>query len=122
MHRNLASFAIVAASSLMLSAAAFAAAAQQGDAVRGKETIVRVGCWSCHGYEGQGGSTGPRLAPNPRPYAAFSAFVRTTSMNMPPYTEHVLPENDLRDIYAYLASIPASPAAASIPLLQQVGN
>lgn len=120
MHLKL-TFAIVAAA-LSLSTAAFAAAAQQGDAVRGKETMARVGCWSCHGYEGQGGNTGPRLAPNPRPYAAFAAFVRTSSLNMPPYTERVLPEADLRDIHAYLSSIPAAPAAASIPLLQQLGN
>jgi ubiquinol-cytochrome c reductase cytochrome c subunit len=114
-------FALVAAA-LLAGSAAFAAAAPQGNAARGKETMVRVGCWSCHGYEGQGGPAGPRLAPNTRPYAAFSAFVRTTSANMPPYTEHVLPEADLRDIHAYLSAIPAGPAAAGIPVLQQIGN
>ena len=120
MNLKLVSFSIVAAG--LFAGAAVMAADQPGNAARGKETMVRVGCWSCHGYEGQGGSTGPRIAPNPRPYAAFSAFVRTTSANMPPYTEHVLPEADLQDIHAYLRSIPASPAPASIPLLQQVGG
>jgi mono/diheme cytochrome c family protein len=121
MHLKLLSFGIVAAG-LLAGSAALAAAAQPGDGTRGKDTWVRVGCWSCHGYEGQGGSTGPRIAPNPRPYAAFSAFVRTTSANMPPYTEHVLSETDLQDIHAYLRTVPPSPAPASIPLLQQVGG
>jgi mono/diheme cytochrome c family protein len=113
-------FGIVAAG--LFAGAAAMAAQQPGDATRGKATWVRVGCWSCHGYEGQGGNTGPRIAPNPRAYGAFSAFVRTTSNAMPPYTEHVLPETDLQDIHAYLRSIPASPDPASIPLLQQVGG
>jgi hypothetical protein len=45
--------------------------------------------------------------------------VRTTSRQMPPYTEAVLPESDLADIYAYLQSMPKSPDPKSIPLLNQ---
>jgi len=38
---------------------------------------------------------------------------------MPPYSEKVLPNGDLEDIYAYLSSIPKPKDAKSIPLLSQ---
>ena len=38
---------------------------------------------------------------------------------MPPYTEKVLPNDDLADIYAYLQSIPKPADYKSIPLLNQ---
>ena len=72
----------------------------------------------CHGTQGQGSPvTGPRLAPNPIPFEALSAFVRTTSREMPPFREAVLPNEDLADIYAYLQSIKPGPDYKSIPLL-----
>ena len=36
---------------------------------------------------------------------------------MPPYSEAVLSNEDLADIYAYLQSIPKSPDYKTIPLL-----
>ncbi len=115
--------------SIMISAALFAGAAAvgapapQGDAVKGKAAYDHYGCYTCHGTEGQGAAaTGKKLAPNPLPYAAFSGFVRTTSLAMPPFTEQILPEPDLADIHAYLRSIPASPNPATIPLLQEAGK
>ena len=38
---------------------------------------------------------------------------------MPPYSEKVLPNGDLADIHAYLASIPKPTDYKSIPLLNQ---
>lgn len=112
--------AVVAAAMFSAGAAAAAAAAVApapgGDAARGKAAFART-CYSCHGYEGQGGSTGPRLAP-PQPYPAFSAFTRTTTGEMPPFTEKILPEQDLRDIHAYLVSIPRGPDPRTISILQ----
>ena len=89
------------------------------DAARGKILFTqKYGCFQCHGTVGQGSPvTGPKLAPNPMPYEALSAFVRTTNRQMPPYKEAVLPNEDLQDIYAYLQSIPAGPDPKSIPLL-----
>jgi|RhiMethySRZTD1v2_1073278.scaffolds.fasta_scaffold1574692_1 mono/diheme cytochrome c family protein len=108
---------------LFAGAAAVGAPAPEGDAVKGKATFLKYGCYTCHGYEGQGApATGKKLAPNPLPYPAFSGFVRTTSRDMPPFTEQILPEPDLMDIHAYLRSIPASPNPASIPLLQGAGG
>src|SRR5262245_23072139 len=108
---------------LFAGAAAVGAPAPQGDAVKGKAAFLKYGCYTCHGYEGQGaGGTGKKLAPNPLPYPALSAFVRSTSRDMPPFTEKILPEADLMDIHAYLRSIPASPNPANIPLLKDIGG
>ena len=94
-------------------------AAVAADAAKGKMLFTqKYGCFECHGTEGQGSAiTGPRLAPNPIPYEALSNFVRTSSRNMPPYREQILPDADLQDIYAYLQSIKPAPDWKSIPLL-----
>ena len=90
------------------------------DAAKGKAAFLKYGCWQCHGTEGQGSSItslGKVLAPDPLPYEGFSAFVRSTNRAMPPYSEKVLPNGDLEDIHAYLASIPTPKDPKSIPLL-----
>jgi ubiquinol-cytochrome c reductase cytochrome c subunit len=92
--------------------AAFAA-----DAQKGKTGYVKHGCWQCHGFVGQGGIAGPKLAPEPMPLATLSAFVRNSRGAMPPYMEAVLSNEDLADIHAYLQSIPKAADYKSIPLL-----
>jgi mono/diheme cytochrome c family protein len=64
-------------------------------------------------------SGGKVLAPNPLPYEALVAFVRSTNRAMPPYSEKILPNEDLADIYAYLQSIPKAADYKGIPLLNQ---
>ena len=93
---------------------AFAASAEKG-----KTAFVQHGCWQCHGIQGQGGVTGPKLAPDPIPIEAFTAFVRTTNRAMPPYSEAILSNGDLEDIHAYLQTIPKPADSKSIPLLNQ---
>ncbi|MBV8513591.1 MAG: cytochrome c [Xanthobacteraceae bacterium] len=92
-------------------------AAFAGDAAKGKATFVRVGCYECHGHQGQGGIAGLKLAPDPLPYETLAAFVRSSSGPMPPYSDKILSDADLSDIYAYLASIPKPPDPKSIPAL-----
>jgi mono/diheme cytochrome c family protein len=94
-------------------------AALAADAARGKIFFTqKYGCYQCHGTEGQGSAiTGPKLAPDPIPYDALSAFIRTSSRNMPPFREQILPNQDLEDIYAYLKSIPPAKDWKTIPLL-----
>ena len=88
------------------------------DATKGKDVYIKYGCWQCHGTVGQGSAiTGPKLAPDPMPAEAFTAFVRTTNRAMPPYREAVLPKADLDDIHAYLESIPKPADYKTIPLL-----
>ena len=118
------SAAVFAAASLFGASSAFAAqAAPQGDAVKGKANFERVGCYQCHGHQGQGGREGPRIAdPVPLAWPAFQAWVRTTSGDMPPYTPKVLSDQELIDIYAHLQSIPKSPDYKNIPLLTGMQN
>lgn len=98
--------------------AAQPAPAPAGNAETGKKLFVSYGCWQCHGYEGQGGAAGPRLAPRPLPFAGFSRYVRRPTNQMPPYTEKVVPDADLAHIHAFLQARPAPPPVASIPLLK----
>jgi len=119
MNRLVVSSLLVAALSAGAAAAA-PAPAPAGDPARGKAAFLRVGCYTCHGYEGQG-VPGKKIAPNPLAYPAFANFVRTSPGEMPTFTPAVLPDQDLADIYAYLRSKPASPNPATIPLLQEVG-
>src|ERR1043165_3075569 len=93
--------------------AAFAASAENG-----KRVFMRAGCWQCHGTVGQGGTAGPKIAPDPLPYETLAAFVRTTNRAMPPYRETLLPTDALADIYASLRAIPKPPPAESLPLLK----
>ena len=88
-----------------------------GSADKGKLAYVKHGCWQCHGFMGQGGVTGPKLAPNPMPPEALSAFVRNAAGAMPPYQKAILSDEDLADIHAYLQSLPKAPDYKSIPLL-----
>lgn len=86
---------------------------------KGKAAYVQHGCWQCHGFQAQGGVAGPKLAPDPIPAEAFTAFVRSSNRAMPPYQEAVLSDEDLADIYAYLQSIPKPADYKNIPLLNQ---
>jgi mono/diheme cytochrome c family protein len=93
-------------------------AAPAGDVAKGQAVFQRTGCWQCHGHQGQGGREGPRIAsPVPMNWQVLSTFVRTTKGDMPPYTEKVLSNQELADIYAYLRSIPPAPEFKTIPLL-----
>ena len=102
------------AGSLILGAGAAVAA----DAAKGKQDFMKYGCWQCHGTVGQGSPiSGPKLAPDPMPLEAMSAFIRNSRRTMPPYREDVLPNADLADIHAYLASVPKPADYKTIPLL-----
>jgi ubiquinol-cytochrome c reductase cytochrome c subunit len=108
----------LAAIALAALASGWASSALAADAANGKQLFMADGCYMCHGTVGQGGSSGPRLAPKPIPFEAFSMQLRHPSNQMPPYTPVVVPDAALADLYAYLQSIPASPALADIPLLK----
>lgn len=91
-------------------------------AENGKAAFLKYGCWQCHGTEGQGSaitSAGKVLAPDPMPLETFTAFLRSTNAAMPPYSEKVLPNEDVADMHAYLSTIPKPKDAKNIPLLSQ---
>jgi mono/diheme cytochrome c family protein len=89
----------------------------KGEAEKGKTLFRSVACFQCHGDEAQGGAAGPRLGPDPLPFARFVAYVRAPRGEMPPYTVKVMSEQDLADVYAFLQARPHPPAVGTIPLL-----
>lgn len=110
------------AMAMLLAAAAFAAhAAPQGDAARGKAAYMKNMCYTCHGTAGQGGDrgSGPRLTPGLFPWEGFEQQVRHPRAVMPRYAAQHVGDQDLADIYAYLASMKPGPAAKDIPLLRE---
>jgi mono/diheme cytochrome c family protein len=111
--------AVIVATGLLAASTAFAQTASSGNADHGKQLFTKDGCYQCHGYVGQGGNAGPRLAPSPIAFEAFSKQLREPVHDMPPYGEKILSDKDAADIYAYLGTIPKPPAVKDIPLLNQ---
>jgi mono/diheme cytochrome c family protein len=101
-----------------LFAALACAQSPTADAKRGKELFLNYACYSCHSFDGHGGA-GARLVPMPMNQAAFIAFVRNAG-RMPSHSSKVLPDAQLADIYAYIKTLPSSPDAKNIPLIQEL--
>ena len=94
----------------ILLATGIAAQAQAQNLEKGKE--INTTCAGCHGEFGQGGSKGeyPRIAGQRVGYIIdqLKSFRARTRVNIPmyPYTqERELPDEDIKDVAAYLASI-----------------
>jgi mono/diheme cytochrome c family protein len=109
-------FAPLAAMSLLV----VSAVAQQGDAKRGQKMFVDYSCYACHGFSGQNGP-GKRLVPMKMATVVFTAYVRSPGSNqMPSYSAKVLSDQQLADIWSYIKTLPDSPEAKDIPLVQQL--
>jgi mono/diheme cytochrome c family protein len=107
----------------MLAAASVAAHAQQapaGDVKRGHDAYMKNMCYTCHGTAGQGGDrgSGPRIAYDVWPWEAFAQQVRRPRQSMPRYDPMHVSDQDLADMYAYVASQKRGAKAADIPLLR----
>jgi ubiquinol-cytochrome c reductase cytochrome c subunit len=104
----------------LVAGSALAQDAPPGDVKRGHAAFLKYQCYTCHGTVGQGAErgAGPKLAPNPFPWAGFEFQTRTPRQDMPAYRKEHLPDQELADIYAYVRSIKPSPAASAIPLLK----
>jgi mono/diheme cytochrome c family protein len=88
-----------------------------GNAENGKRIFNKIGCYECHGREGQGSTmSGPRIAPDPVPFDVLTRYLRKPTGEMPPFTAKVVSDQELADIYAFLQSRPHPPAAKSVPL------
>ena len=116
---------LLAASALLCLASIAAAQSTRTDraaVANGESAYLRVGCFTCHGTVGHGGAA-PRLAPNTLPLEGFTTWVRngtpgwTVASGMPAFPVNVLSDAELADVRAYLASQPAPPPVADIPLL-----
>jgi mono/diheme cytochrome c family protein len=93
-----------------------------GNVENGRRLFTRMTCHYCHGTEGQGSiaGVGPRIAQVPRSLENFTRYVRRPTGRMTGYSETVLPDSELADIYAFLRSLPAARPVAEIPLLDQL--
>jgi mono/diheme cytochrome c family protein len=109
-------FAVAALASTM----AWAQDAPQGDAANGKRIYLADGCFTCHGRSGQGGAyTGPApiLAHTALPFDGFKGELRNPANDMPAYSEAVLSDKDIADIYAFVESLPGPRSSKDIPIL-----
>jgi len=99
--------------------AALAVWAQTPNTENGKKLFEQQACYQCHGWRGQGGLPGPRLAQTKLNLAGFRAILRDPPpSNMPPYRAALLSDTQIADIFAYIQSFPPPEPAANIPLLQ----
>lgn len=89
-----------------------------GDPKLGLMLFEQQGCWACHGYGGPGTLSGPQLAPSRLPWPIFQRLVRHPARLMPAYSEQLLSDAQLTDIYCYLQSIAPARKAQDIPLLK----
>jgi len=96
------------------------AAAELSQAERGQQTYMRVGCYQCHGSDGQGNDAGPALTPDTLPAVAIASFIRFSAGRMPVYPEEVLSDQEIADIVGFLQSVPPPPSADSIELLRDL--
>jgi mono/diheme cytochrome c family protein len=125
---------VISAVALSLVFAATAVVAQtgpvNGDAIAGAQLFYDHGCYGCHGYSGYGrkdlNNTGSPWLTNEE---IFRAFLRARadvapllpSTNMPNYPSNSLSDAMVRDIYAYVRSMPVNtPATEDVPALRTI--
>jgi ubiquinol-cytochrome c reductase cytochrome c subunit len=91
----------------------------RGDAKAGLANFQKYGCYTCHGILGQGTlRDGPRLNAAAIGYPAVLTQLRTPRYEMPAYTAVQISDQQVADIFAYLASVPKGPDPKSLKQLQ----
>ena len=109
----------------VLCAGVFAAAQAQdappsGDAAKGKKVFLTIGCFTCHGSSGQGGSyngPAPILAHTMLPFDGFKGQIRNPADDMPAFSSAVLSDQDIADIYAFVETLPGPSSPKDIAIL-----
>jgi mono/diheme cytochrome c family protein len=100
---------VVAAAFAGFVGAARAQDAPPGDSAEGKRLYLAVGCFTCHGRSGQGGAMNgpaPILAKTQMPFEGFKGQLRSPVNEMPAYSEKVMTDKQIADIYAFVESLP----------------
>jgi len=105
-----------------LAATAQSQSAPSGNVDNGKRLFLKDGCWECHGYAGQGGRDGARIGATSLTLQGVIRYVRKPTGSMPAFTDRLITDQEMTDIYAYLKSLPPVKAAKDIPLLNQLKN
>jgi mono/diheme cytochrome c family protein len=115
--KKIISSVLAAASSLALVAVTLHA---QGAGGNGKKLFLDYSCYACHGFSGQNGP-GKRLVPMKMAQIAFTAYVRNPgTKQMPSYSPKVLSDAQLGEIWNYIKTLPDSPEAKDIKLIQDI--
>ena len=99
---------LLAVAMALVAAPAFAQDAPKGDAAHGKQLYLKTGCFECHGRAGQGGAfnkPAPILAQTKLPFEGFEMQLRNPADDMPAYSDKLMSQKDLADIYAFLQSL-----------------
>ena len=104
----------------VISTATLLAQTPAGDAANGKKLFLRDGCYECHGYAGQGGVAGARIAAIGLNAQGLIHYVRAPGGAMPAYTDKVITDQELTDIHAYLQTMAKAKPAKDIPLLNDL--
>jgi mono/diheme cytochrome c family protein len=95
--------------------------APPGDVAKGKQVYMDDHCFTCHGRAGQGGAyngPAPRLAKTQMPFEGFKGQVRSPSKDMPAYSQAVLSDQQVADIYAHVKTFPLPPDPSTISILK----
>jgi len=115
---------------IALAAASIAIGQGTGDVERGKQAYYDYACYACHGYGGIGrrnianGVSGVMASEQ-----VFLIYLRArgdqnpefSTQTMPHYPASSLPDEDARDIYAYILTlVDEPPAVEDIPALQSI--
>jgi mono/diheme cytochrome c family protein len=101
--------------------AASAQDAPAGDAANGKRIYLADGCFTCHGRVGQGGAyngPAPMLAKTALPFEGFKMQIRNPSNDMPAYSEAVMSDKEIADIFTFVESLPGKRDPKDIAILK----
>ena len=116
--------AVAAFAAVTLGAAAHSVAraqdAPQGDAANGKRIFLKEACFTCHGRVGEGGAyngPAPILAHTALPFEGFKGQIREPVNDMPAYSDAILSDKDIADIYAFVESLPGPSSPKDFPIL-----
>jgi len=91
-----------------------------GNPEAGKRLYMNKGCFQCHGTVGQGTIAGVRIGPPPLNAQGLIRYVRRPAGQMPAFTEKVMSDRELTDVYAFLKTIPPPKPSKDVPLLNDL--
>src|SRR5262245_21490112 len=94
--------------------------APAGDLANGKRVYLATGCFTCHGRAGQGGAyngPAPALARTAMPFDGFKMQTRNPAKDMPAYSELVMSDQEIADIYVFVLSLPGRSNPKDIAIL-----
>jgi cytochrome c553 len=114
--QSIAAAAVVA----LCASGAWAVDTPRGDAAKGKQRFPPKGCSYCHSTAGQGGGGRTdrlRIVNMGLGFSAFLDQLRQPVNEMPPYVASALPNSDVADVFAHIASLPPPPDVKTIPIL-----